>query len=270
MKAHVRISEEEFRAGAPSEDTVNRAGKLFWTSGTLALENAIDPSLVDALHEAFMEGYGREPEEVIRPKCLNVGPKRYQHTINLEGPFLNPAVYRPPLVFPILSQLLGEDCILQSVGVVCALPGAESQKVHQDFIDLFPGFSGLNGIIPPYAITLVVPLVDLNEQTGTTAVWEGSHRVKPTFDESDPLKGASLPWPKRGDGYLMDFRLYHQGTPNLTDQSRPILYLVYCRPWFQDRVNFKKQIPLWIEQEAYDRIPEAHLSLFKHADPSRR
>jgi ectoine hydroxylase-related dioxygenase (phytanoyl-CoA dioxygenase family) len=119
-----------------------------------------------------------------------------------------------------------------------------------------------------------VPLVDLDESTGTTALWEGSHRYKSQSEEQRwsaeellRLEGAAMPWPRMGDCYFMDFRLRHAGTPNLSSLPRPILYLVYSRGWFQDRKNFDIQTPLLISWEEYDRIPEEYRQLFINAKP---
>ena len=121
---------------------------------------------------------------------------------------------------------------------------------------------------------VVVPLVDLDETTGTTAVWEGSHRRGVSAKEEprsttelEQLEGAVFPRARMGDCYFMDFRLLHAGTANLSEQPRPILYLVYSRPWFEDRRNFDMQQPLLISSEEYAKIPQEHLYLFKNARP---
>ncbi len=136
------------------------------------------------------------------------------------------------------------------------------QHIHRDHPALFAEAGRLSDILPPYALTVVVPLVDLDEETGTTALWEGSHRATPTGHEENGgaqsalLVEASLPWSKLGDCYFMDYRLLHAGTANNSSRPRPILYLVYSRIWFQDRKNFKKQAPLQMSQAEYERIPE--------------
>jgi ectoine hydroxylase-related dioxygenase (phytanoyl-CoA dioxygenase family) len=121
---------------------------------------------------------------------------------------------------------------------------------------------------------VVVPLVDITQQTGTTALWEGSHRIKSRAEEThrstaqlERLEGAVLPWPKMGDSFFMDFRLRHTGTPNLGDSPRPILYLVYSRRWFQDRKNFDMQSPLLISREEFENIPDEFKHLFGNARP---
>jgi len=71
-----------------------------------------------------------------------------------------------------------------------------------------------------------------------------------------------------GDCYFMDYRLRHRGTPNQSSQPRPILYLVFTRPWFQDRKNYNKQPRLAIAPMEYEKISEEHRSLFGAMLPS--
>ena len=74
-----------------------------------------------------------------------------------------------------------------------------------------------------------------------------------------------MPLPKLGDVYLMDFRLIHAGTANQSDQARPILYLVYSRPWFREDLNFDEQPPIRISRKQYQRVPSEYRHLFASA-----
>ena len=49
---------------------------------------------------------------------------------------------------------------------------------------------------------------------------------------------------RTGGALLMDYRLYHGGLANGSTRPRPILSLVFARPWFRDAVNFREQPPL--------------------------
>jgi ectoine hydroxylase-related dioxygenase (phytanoyl-CoA dioxygenase family) len=196
-------------------------------------------------------------------------------TVQLKPPYLDPGLYASPGVMPVVRELLGEDCIIQSFGVVCAYPGARMQHVHRDHPPLFAEAGGLNAFFPPFALHVVVPLIDLDEHTGTTALWEGSHRIKSAREEGrwskeqmERLEGAVLPMPKMGDSYLMDYRLRHTGTPNISERPRPILYMVYSRRWFLDRRNFEIQSPLQIDRNEFEGLSEEHKRLFEIARPA--
>ncbi|HKJ17498.1 MAG TPA: phytanoyl-CoA dioxygenase family protein [Xanthomonadales bacterium] len=257
-----------------STDQIQQSAHHYRLNGCLVMEDSFDPDGVRAMQSDFFENYASKDREVVEKTCLKVGVERYMFSVKLRKPWLDPRIYAAPMVLPIVQELLGKDCILQSVGVVCAYPGAEMQHVHRDHPPLFAEAGGLNAFFPPYALHVVIPLIDLDDETGTTALWEGSHRIKSAQQEARwsekelrQLKGAILPKPKIGDCYFMDYRLRHTGTPNRSDRPRPILYLVYSRRWFLDRRNFDLQVPLDITPEDYGAIPQEHRSLFELVRP---
>ncbi len=65
-----------------------------------------------------------------------------------------------------------------------------------------------------------------------------------------------------GGCLLMDYRLLHGGTANCSDTVRPLLYVIYHRPWFRDYVNFQKQPAVRMSRAEARRVPEAHRALF--------
>jgi len=60
---------------------------------------------------------------------------------------------------------------------------------------------------------------------------------------------------QRGDCVMLDYRTLHAGLPNLSQQARPIVYMVYARPWFFDDVNHINRIPLDMPVEHYEALP---------------
>ena len=79
--------------------------------------------------------------------------------------------------------------------------------------------------------------MDIDEETGTTAIWEGSHKQSDDEDAEDrfQLLGrlvqepdysmATKPLPRQGDVYLMDYRVIHGGLAN-----RSQICLLYTSP----------------------------------------
>ena len=254
---------------------VQQAAQHFRLHGCLSLENSYDTDLVRAMQADFLENYATRDRAEVEQSCLKVGEERYMFSVALKPPYLDPGIYASPVVIPVVRELLGEDCIIQSFVVVCAYPGAPTQHIHRDHAPLFAEAGGLNAFFPPFALVVVIPLVDLDERTGTTALWEGSHRIKSRREETrwsreelERLEGAIEPMPRIGDCFFMDYRLRHTGTANRSDKPRPVVYLVYSRPWFLDRRNFDMQSPLPISRAEYGRIPEEHRPLFKIAQPT--
>ncbi|GAG46427.1 unnamed protein product [marine sediment metagenome] len=206
----------------------------------------------------------------MRKRFAVVGDGRFMITLSVKRPFNTPDLYANPRLMPILHRLLGADCVISSFGSVVAFAGADAQSVHFDYPPLFES-EEVCAALPPHAITLVVPLVDLDESTGTTALWEGSHSRVGARDQLQKIAaessfdGATMPYAAAGDVYLMDFRLIHGGTANNSDHERPILYIVYSRPWFREDMNFDEQPAIKITNKQYKMVPKPHRHLFTQA-----
>jgi hypothetical protein len=67
----------------------------------------------------------------------------------------------------------------------------------------------------------------------------------------------------------MDYRLSHWGTPNVGTRARPILYLVYTRPWFTDARNFQQLYPLDVPPASWATLSPEVQRLAIRARPRR-
>ena len=212
----------------------------FRRDGCLLLDGVLDAAFVERLHSSYYERHAESGSTGHPRRSLRVGHQRYMITIRLQPPFTESHLYGNPVLLRVLTELLGPERVLFSFGAVVSYPGAEDQHVHRDGAGLF-GDPAAEGGLPPYAITAIVPLVEMNAETGTTRVWPGSHRLP-----DKELQGAELvdPLVRRGSVLLMDYRLHHGGLANRSTKPRPILSLVFTRPWFRDAVNFEAQPPL--------------------------
>lgn len=249
------------------QETLEQAARTFMARGGLLVEGVFQPDLLKALRDEF-DLYLAMPAEQLAPISCSVGDRRIMVSIALRGAFASPELYGNPKLLPLLAALLGEDYVLDSCVAVCALPGAGAQHVHADHPPLF-GNDFLDALLPPFGVTLVIPLRDIDLTCGTTAVWEGSHRSLDSagrlarLSQSWDHARATLPATKVGDCYLMDYRLIHAGTPNRSMEPRTLLYLVYTRPWFRDAVNFSAQAPLRMGPVEKEHVPDQLRGLFR-------
>ncbi|MFS8803096.1 phytanoyl-CoA dioxygenase family protein, partial [Synechococcus sp. R60.2] len=147
-------------------------------------------------------------------------------------------------------------------GAVVSLPGSADQQVHRDLSHLF-GDETLDAIIPCYALNLLIPLVEVNEENGMTRLWPGSHVV---FDAHYTELAQQMPFVDpplaKGSCLLFDYRLIHLGRANRSPAPRPLLYNTYSRAWFRDPINYTQQPPLVIPAQEKERIPAEHQNLF--------
>jgi ectoine hydroxylase-related dioxygenase (phytanoyl-CoA dioxygenase family) len=262
-RATLTLEPDELAAGALSSTTVTRAAGLFDHFGYLVIPRAFETDLICNLQNGYFELIARGLVSG-RGRGMDVGDRRYMIPVEMRAPFDDPRLYAAPRLLPILERLLGADLVLDSFGSVIAMPGAAAQARHKDHDLLFDAERGAR--LPCHAVTLVVPLIDLDAETGTTAILPGSHRVAlgATVDVE-----PALPLIARGGCYLMDYRLSHFGTANRSTRIRPILYIVYSRPWFRDERNFYSLPALAMPAEARARVPlrlRGLLARLEHAE----
>jgi hypothetical protein len=253
------------RQASEGPEGVQEAAELFMEHGCVLLKRVLSPDYVGELHRAFVDTYHAYFEDREYPDALKVGDMRTQVTIKIEGPFNSPQLYANDFVLPVLKLVLGEQMIVGSFGAVVSLPGSPTQHSHRDHPNIYELGDGeatdpwVDILLPPYALNAIVPLVPQNEITGTTHVWLGSHLVPKS--KAKELPGAD-PVTDLGDCLLLDYRLMHAGNANSSEHPRPILYNQYCRPWFRDSRNYRKQRPVQISQEEFFRVPQEYRFLF--------
>ena len=83
----------------------------------------------------------------------------------------------------------------------------------------------------PFYINVLIPLVPLNKDNGSTEFILGSH--KKTYNELNETKGIQYTT-DIGDVIIFDGRIFHRGRENKTNMSRTIIYNVYHRCWYND------------------------------------
>ena len=123
--------------------------------------------------------------------------------------------------------------VVDGFGMLMAFPGCAEQHRHRDGGSLFPE-TPLSAILPAYALTVLIPLIDVGQDNGQTAFLPGTHRYPPGSQDLQPV---AMPLP-RGSCIVWNFETMHWGLPNRSDQPRPALYITLCRPFWTDMKNF--------------------------------
>eukprot|EP00966_Prymnesium_polylepis_P297827 6881366-Prymnesium_polylepis.1 len=123
--------------------------------------------------------------------------------------------------------------------------------------------------LPPYALNVFFPLVDLHEANGPTEFALGARRFAPctralalrtavTRSSRHARPGSHRPGragsrtedpvsiaAPAGSAVLFDYRLWHRGLSNSSEQDRPVLYAVVARAWFHDFRNHRHAASLF-------------------------
>jgi ectoine hydroxylase-related dioxygenase (phytanoyl-CoA dioxygenase family) len=224
-------------------------------NGYTVLPERLPPDLVARMRERFdellAEKAAREP--------TNRGAHRFQMYLPWEEPFADPLLVENETVLAVVEAVMEPDPCLRYFASDTPLPGSDYQRVHSDTRLLFPE-TQLS--LPCYGIVLNVPLVDCCEENGSLEFWPATHLMpgKSDLERLAPLlpsRRADLP---AGSLMLRDLRMWHRGTPNRSQASRPHVALVYTRPWYR----FEQQEPA-ITREQFDALSERAKRLLRQA-----
>lgn len=249
--------------------------------GAVAFSNLFPPAVLKRARREVLRRHASG--ELLKRGLVRDIAGRRTSVLPFEGPFLERAFYANPRVLAAMAALLGSDFCIGSLEAVIALPGAYDQHQHIDGPIRFDrtigrrktpyagDFSGL----PPYAVGLAVPLCDVDEENGPTAIWAGSHRTSlrarpPGARETARKHRVELMTGPFGHAYAFDYRTFHGGTANRSRDERPLLMLVFTRAWFRDPNQNEVFPSVVISRRNLAKVPARHRGLFLLAPAARR
>ncbi len=255
----IRLPKQISQQELTNPQLIDIASDSFKENGVLQVDNLFSQKLINNLAQSFNRDYQPYFGDREYANSLEVGDKRRMITIKMKSAFNNSLLYGNHFLLELMQRVLGDDFILGGFEAVIALPGAKAQHIHRDHPPLFDDES-IDSKIPSFAVTAVIPLVDLTEATGSTRVWKKTHRMPRSQERK--MSDSFVPLMPVGSCYLMDYQLVHGGTANNSEIIRPILYLIYYRPWFREVVNLDKKKRIEITAAEYQKIPDHYRFLF--------
>jgi len=206
-----------------------------------------EPEHILRLQKAFYAKYNEHFYDGDHPHALEVGDKRYMLSMELDEDFGAEELVASDMVVPVMRDILGKECIFGAYTAVVSLPGSEDQPIHKDHPALFEEV-GWQFYHPTYGAQVVIPLLEMNEMTGATRVLKRTQQVPLHNSECVAHQDPVVPL---GSVIFLDYATTHYGIGNRSGLVRPILNLVYSRPWFRDYRNYHIQPPM--------RMPENYL-----------
>ena len=246
----------------PTEQAVDHAAEELWREGVCRLEDAVDPAVLADCLAHLQAGHPRlfKPEATAEKLFVSTG--RFYTAVEIDAALARREVLLPAAVERVLTAALGPDFVFDSWGVINALPGAEEQHWHRDGGILFPGHP-LETMLPATAVTLAIPLVEMNDETGTTGFARRTHRAAdhPEVPDHEPRVPV-------GDALLWDYRVFHKGLTNRSAIARPLIYATLCRDWWSDTQNHEGQARLLFARSAYTALDPALQRRFGRAQLS--
>jgi len=246
------VTEAERAAGRLEPDTIALLVDLFRKYGVVQVDNVFDPERIEQLQGAFAHSQEHYFEDVEHSDVLQVGDKRFMLTMELDEQFGAPDLVASDLLMPVMRSVVGKECILSAYTAVISLPGSSDQSIHKDHSELFEEDGWLLEH-PTFAAQVIIPLLQLDAVTGATRMFKGSQRVPLRLASDLAHQDPEVPL---GSCVLLDYSVAHLGIGNRSDQVRPILNLIYSRPWFRDCRNYHLQPPLKFAPGYLDSAPD--------------
>ena len=210
-----------------SADRVADAVAAFRRDGVVVIDNVVDPALLAQCWQQIEHDYSADRLSGKSGFALDHDARRFSMALTVEGALAESDVLLNPLIVAFAQQVLGGDHVMDSFGLLLSLPGAPDQKLHYDAL-LFPD-TALDRVLPTSTIAVAMPLVTMDEMSGSTAFWRGSHR-NPAIS-GDPDFAPRVPV---GSVLLWDYRIMHKGLANRSEHLRPVLFSALCRPWWYE------------------------------------
>lgn len=274
---------DDFR-GNPTKDndTFTHAIQTFHSSGCCVIPNVLPSKFISKSREKTLSdlSYLENSMQKLKQQAISqenshllsrVARNDFREIIDRDGgrrdvrfqldryPFTASGLVYNSIVYPFIQKLLccddpgkKEGVNLLYAGIMWALPSSSKekqthQKWHADGGHLFH-----HAHLPPHCINVFYPLVDITPENGPTEVLPGTH-VSSYVGNSEKIPLCC----KAGDAVIFDYRLQHRGNANLSDTSRPILYLCYAKTWFRDAGNTRSDHSLFqcFCENPTDQIP---------------
>jgi hypothetical protein len=249
-----------FADGIDRATALDAAITILRREGVVVLDNLVDPALLEACRQELI---ARDPAYATTDRTRNLGPYPLRHTTPLviNGLLAKKKIFAPRPILQISEQLLSSDMVIESLGLLVSLPDAPNQGRHFDGLLYREG--EFDRLLPPFALSISLPLVRLDEVSGTTAFWRRSHRSgkadgAPDFAPVVPV-GSAIVW---------DFRTIHSGRANHSGEPRPIIFSVHSRDWWMEpkTVTASRYRKLQVARNVYEAFGERMKLLTSRAD----
>ena len=162
----------------------------------------------------------------------NRGAARHYITLPWRAPFDDPHFFEDPDILAVVEQVAGRDPVMCQLATDTPLLGSDYQEIHRDTPPLFPEI----GFEPPsYQLAVNFPLIDVTPAHGPVEIAPDTHRMPRAEGVAMIERGEVMlqPFPMAlGDVMIRDVRGLHRGTPNTTDEPRPMVVIGYSRSWY--------------------------------------
>jgi ectoine hydroxylase-related dioxygenase (phytanoyl-CoA dioxygenase family) len=234
-------------ATQPSPADIDRWVEDLNRDGICILRNVLDAGKVEAWAQAFHELFEQRWNQ---PGGLAPREQaRYYLTLPWRAPFADADIFANPVVTRVLDRVFPQEYVLVQMGADVPLQGSDYQETHRDFRPLFSE----DVVTPLYAVAVNFPLVDVTTENGPFEMARGTH-VLPRDVGLQKVASGEMRMEQfllnKGDMMIRTPLALHRGTPNLTDQPRPMIVMGYVMHWLHT-----PKVDVTLPQAYYDSLP---------------
>jgi ectoine hydroxylase-related dioxygenase (phytanoyl-CoA dioxygenase family) len=217
----------------------------------VVLRNHFDPAVLRRWSREFAPLL--EAHMVAERDNPNRGSQRFYVTLPFSGTFADPAIYEDDDVLAIVERVAGPDPVMCQLATDTPLKGSDYQAWHADTPLLFPETD--DNDTPSFQIAVNFPLVDVTDAHGPLETTHGTHRMRKEL-AMQKLAAGELAVHRLtmalGDVMIRDVRAVHRGTPNVTDEARPMVVIGYSRRWLH-RPEVNIRVPRSVHETMSER-----------------
>jgi len=175
----------------------------------------------------IMDHYEIEEEDDV----IQIAPGRLDYTWgHYEGLFASDEFQRPAPLAELMERMLVADYECYS-GALPSGSHATDGPWHRDSYLLFDDES-IDIRLPPFYFTVLIPLVPMHPENGTTEFIPGSHKMRCEDAVGGGARFQACVDP--GSMVVFDGRICHRGVKNETEEDRAVLYMVWTKRWYND------------------------------------
>lgn len=229
----IEVSRAEGATGKMKEASLKAAVEAISHDGVVLIPQVIDVGHIDALEEKMQTDLRQlNDERRFEGSWSGIRPPPFD-------PYLFKDIIYNEMAIAVTHRLMGDGVVLDSYGANVAFNGEKAQAIHTDTYQLWPH---LEVTPPPHCIVVNVCLVDVDEINGGTKVWPGTQSdnrivadsqnlTEEMVAEQEQRRPSEQICSKKGDLILRDMRVWHCGTPNMTDTPRIMLAMIHRPKW---------------------------------------
>lgn len=250
----IDLTPSELKSSKMSSHNLQAAIEALHRDGIVAINNAIPVDQLDKLNARMVPEAKKLYAQPSTHRNFGSETGNIQQEPVLEEGFVTSEVLANRFATEVVQCMLGPKPHLRFYSANTAFKATGRQPPHIDIDFEFPKM--------PFGYCININLVDTAPKNGATEVWLGTHvdTDRNVLDFSTEHMGIranlleerrkisppiqpSLP---KGSLVIRDFRLWHAGMPNTTDEPRVMLVSVQFPHWY--RSNLKMRLPIGIQR----------------------